>query len=326
MRWWWLLVVGLAACASQPVSPAAVEPADQAWMAWRAAEQHDLEHAPELVKALRASLAQPASSEGTALVRQQLDALLVLGAEVDADLLAELAQRPAFAVQVLLLSARAPQVHAATLLDLRPQLDGLERLAVDGLLAEGAPRDLAHLLVREARLPVTVHAVDENHGAGGGGWSTTLGCGSITAPPGWPPLVRYEIVRLPHTGATPLCAAPHPLGWVRHVQAGTLLDTSTRWRSTDVDEHAWQQLAYLAQQPPQPLLQGRMLHVAVAWRNATQFRQELEQLTAERQVYWTQLLSALVERHLLEPSALTLPLPLDYTFVDARADQSLPLR
>ena len=326
MRWWWRLVVGLAACASQPVSPAAVEPADQAWMAWRAAEQHDLERGPELVTALRASLAQPASSEGTALVRQQLDALLVLGTEVDADLLAELAQRPAFAVQVLLLAARAPQVHAATLLDLRPMLDGLERLAVDGLLAEGAPRDLTQLLVHEARLRVTVHAVDEGRGAGGGGLSTTLGCGSLTAPPGWPPIVRYEIVRLPQQGATPLVAAPHALGWVRQVRAGTLMDTGTRLRNTDAEDHAWQQLAYLAQQPPYPLLQGRMVHVAVTWRNATQFQQELDQLAVSRQVYWTQLLSALVERHLLEPSALTLPLPLDYTFVDARADQSLPLR
>lgn len=326
MRTSWLLWGLLAACSSPQAQPYPSDPAAQAWFAWRATEHGAVQQVPEIVTALRAQFAQPASKVSMALMRQQLDALVILGARVDAELLMLVAQKPNFAVPALLLAARDPKLHAQALLNLRPSLTGLDRQAADALLAVGAPHALTLLLLDEARLHVTVHAVDEHRGAGGGSFSTTIGCGAIQAPAGWPPLVRYEIVAMPRTGATPLVTSPRALGWVRHVRAGPVMEAGKRTRTNGADNHVWLHLAALAHLEPQPLLQATTAHVAITWTSAEQFEAELQRLTAERQACWTRLLNGLVQQGLLDAASTARALPLSLTVLDARADPSSPLR
>jgi len=230
-------------------------PADEAWEAFRAGEQGRAEAIPALRKMLR--------SPDQRVSRAALDSLVRLQAEVPWNELQPLWTR--HRAPVLILLARHPEKHGATLVSLLDDMRQLQWQAACNVLAPRKTAGLAlHLLkTLELRLDLVVVTPGTLAGVGlGGGSIAGRACGRMVVPEGWPPVARYDLTTREARGAVPFARGASTVFYVRKVYGPGTHGIGTRTEHSDRNPL---RLAYLEQ------LLGRDTGLKLATRASIDF-------------------------------------------------------
>lgn len=205
--------------------------AERAWGAYQAADRRAQGHDAALV----ALLEDPGPfepMEKTAIRRSVLDAIVRCGVAVPPELL--LAQTRQFPAQTLTIAARDPVTHdEAIRAHFHDGAHDNEWLVAGGLLMKRRAPGFAARLLRRLVLRVDLYVVDDDTWHGGGGRAgIRTGCGSIRVPKGFPPIVRWKLIRgINRSGkGITLTSGRHPMDASRSVHHRTTIGCGSNSR------------------------------------------------------------------------------------------------
>jgi len=302
------------------------EPAEAAWGAWEARLWRATELVDELKAAMRRTVAEEDSPTRPFVLRAQLDALVQLGARFDAEEFAAVRKIGAVRTPALVVAARDPKVHAKEIESLRESARHEERIAVDNLLAVGAPDRATALLLPEARIELTIDVCDPDGYAGlGGSHNTSIGCGSMTAPPGFPPVALYECVVAPRTDDVVFADGPRPVAYRRIVRTESEFGLGHHASRVDPAEHALAMLRWIAKDSAAESLLEPTPRVRVVWTNADDYVADVRAELGRRTAAWNALLERLAAAGALARERFPSAAPIDLRIHDARRDRSVEL-
>jgi len=225
---------------------AAGSAANRAWGAYLAGTGDEQLAAPRLIELLK-ERGTPETEEDRFEVRAILDALVLLQASVDADVLLPHARR--FSKMSVIIASQSDAQGDPVLLDiLSRDGSGLSWEAAANLLTTSrCPGAAAHMLGR-LQTEIRIHVVDP--GRFGGGFGDTIssgfGCGGLDVPARFPPVAIYELFDEKVEGAVLLARGTRPIYFVRKERLGGKIGVGSRTRSRERDEHARSCLATLA--------------------------------------------------------------------------------
>ncbi|MBI5363939.1 MAG: hypothetical protein HZA53_12220 [Planctomycetes bacterium] len=326
-------------------SLASSEPIAIAWGARDAANRGWRECAPELRAALRALGANGKPlNEAQCQARDALvDALVRLDVALPNDELARWDRVERLRPALLALAALDPAACPLWLYSIAVSQTGATPLTEDGasasaLLARGAPKLAAPLLVRRARpeLRIVVRErwqlllPDEERQRAG--WK----CANADPRPirerrvlpDFPPLILYHFVRARAEGVRPVTDAPIEFGLVRTEVATIPLPLPPLHSPSERFDDALRILAWLVRDDPPPeldLLQGRP-EIALGWSTPERFLAEARERCDRMEHRWRALVEALAKRGLLDAAERELALqPLRVVVFDERRTSTAPL-
>ena len=302
---------------------------ERAWGAYLAG-QHKLK---ELTPALVELIGDPSLGDGweESIVRQAaLDSLIRLNAKVPADALRSLPAN--YSDEKIILMASEPGANASALLEM---FDGGEPageagpdarwLAVGNLLAETKPQGFAAALLRWLRVKAEITIVDTEtnigYGYGSGG-----GCGGAGGggPEGFPPVSFYHLSAKALRGAVVVAPGKYPVYYIRteQIYGGCGYGGLNYIR----DFHRIEYLAGLLGTITDELnLDSRPSHT-IACKDARQCRSEFVRVRREIEQAYAGVVSALVEKSLLDASdAALLPPHITFRLHDRRQHKTYPL-
>ncbi len=261
-----------------------------AWGAWQAAESGERDLAGDVHAALRRTLAAPVGAEQSFALRAELDALIRLDAHLEAEDLSNASRVACARNQTLVLAARNPRLHAPMLETLRASAQSEELVAIDNLLAIGAPGRLTELLLPEARLHVTVHVHDPNSGSGeGGSRRSRIACGSVQAPEGFPPVVLYDLVLGRIDDGSLIADGPQPVSFRRTTRSESKFGVGRTARDVPVNDHALSLLRWIVgDRSPTSLLEGKIRIVHI-WKDPAHYVADVHAQLDERRTAWREL-------------------------------------
>lgn len=294
--------------------------------AWVAAEASARELVPDVVAALRRTLDAPREDETPFVQLALLDALIRLEAQLPTEDLAALARVQNVRAQTLVLASRDAKRHAAALEALHADVDDLERMATDYLLAAAAPARAVALLLPEVKVRIEVSVVDPgDFESESSSFGLTSSCGSITVPEGFPPTVLYELRLGTAKDATLVADGPQPIAYRRTVRTERTFGGGSTVAPFDRSGHALRLLRYLAiRVAPQSLLSASS-ESTHEWQGPAAYLEELAKLQEPHQQAWRALVSALVQGKWLTAQQVPAQAPIRVVVMDRRADQSIPL-
>ena len=304
---------------------ASVEAATRAWGAWDAGEQGARGLVPELAAALRLALGDRSDEARTFELCALLDALIRLDARIAADDLARVSRVGSLRTQALVLAARDPEAHADALVAMRAGSRWLERVAIDNLLAAGAPRRAAEFLLPAARVRIIVNVTDGHGGRGGGGRSTGIGCGSLRAPEGFPPTVLYELVDARRTSATLFADGPRPIGFERAVHHEREFGVGGHIEQLDETDHALRLLRWIVKDRAKESVLASAVTLRHSWKDRQTYLDTVGPEIEARVKAWKELVGALVEAGHLDALSVPAQDPIEVVVEDDRQDRSVDL-
>lgn len=300
--------------------------AELAWGAWETAEANARELVPDVVSALRRTLSARTDKSTSFVLRAELDALIRLDAKLTRDDVAAVLSVGSVRTQGLVLASREPALHADALAALRPDSRDEERLAVDQLLARGAPARIVALLMPETHVRIEVHVLDENTGFGrGGGSMTGIGCGSLKAPEHFPPTVIYSLRRGGAKDQVVFADGPQPIAYARVVHGEREFGVGGSVEGVDAAEHALALLRWITGEREGKSTLASVVDVSHTWRDRQTYINEVSVAIDARKKAWNALLDALVAKECLDAKARPAKPPIEVVVDDRRANQSVPL-
>lgn len=304
---------------------ASSDAATRAWGAWEAGEAGARELVPDVVSALRRTLGARVDETTPFVLRAELDAFVRLEARLAAEDLVAASRVGSVRMQALVLGARDPKLHAAAIEAMRSDSRSDERIAIDNLLAAGAPARLATLLLPDAHVLIQVRVFDEGRGGGGGTFMRGIGCGSVKAPEGFPPTVLYELRRGAANDATVFADGPRPIAYRREVHAQRKFGLSRQTEPIDEAEHALRLLRWIANdREPRSFLAARV-EVDHTWKDAQHYLDQVGAAVGTRKAAWRALVEQLVSAKLLEAKQVPEKDPISVVVDDRRANRSVAL-
>lgn len=303
---------------------------ERAWGAYLAG-RHGLK---ELTPALVELLADASLGDGweERIIRQAaLDSLIRLEAKVPP---AALRSLPAhFADEKIILMLRAGEENVAALLEtFDTELAGesgpdARWLAVGNLLAETKARGFAASLLKGLKIEAEITVVDfegslnyaygSNGGCGGG-------CGGVMRTD-FPPVGFYNFTAYASRGAVVVAPGKYPVYYLRAQsgQSGCGYDSMGGYTR---DFHRVEYIAGLLDTMPDELKFDSWTSHKIVCKDARQCRGELALVRRQVEQSYAAMLSALVEKNLLDASdAATLPPDITFTIHDQRQHKAFPL-
>ena len=232
-----LLLLTTSANAQQgPPAPAiaegltAADAAGRAWGAYEAARTRATGHDAHLVR----MLADPGPFDPMAkrIIRQHvLDALIRCNVKVPAATL--LPHRRLFPTHALIIASRDPVTHHRVIHDqFMGSRSDVNWVAAGGILVARRAPGVAATLLSKLSIDISISVTDGSptwRSSGGGG--SSIGCGSLTAPDGFPPLVTWKLRRgRAVKNAVSVTEGRHPINAHRHVHDGKSIGTSSHSR------------------------------------------------------------------------------------------------
>lgn len=300
--------------------------AELAWGAWETAEANARELVPDVVSALRRTLSARAEMSTSFVLRAELDALIRLDAKLTRDDVAAVLGVGSVRTQGLVLASREPKLHADALEALRPDSRNEERIAVDQLLARGAPARIVALLLPDAHVRIDVHVLDENMGFGrGGGSMSGIGCGSLKAPERFPPTAIYSLRRGGTKDQPVFADGPQPIAYAREVHGEREFGVGGTVEGVDEAEHALALLRWITGDREGKSTLASVVDVSHTWRDRQTYINEVSVAIDARKKAWNALLDALVAKGFLDAKARPAKPPIEVVVDDRRANQSVPL-
>lgn len=305
---------------------ASVDLAQRAGGAWEAAEANLRELGPEIVAAARRTISEARSAERELALRAELDALIRLDSRPLPEELGALAAEPLLWTHVLVLAARDPARHAATLEKLRPDLRLEERIAADNLLAAGAPARAVALLLPEARVRIVVKVVEPGSGSDGGGqFSCGTGCGTMRVPAGFPPTALYDLRLGAQEEGRIIADGPEPVSVVRLVRLEREFGFGHSSVAIDTSDHALRLLRWIAlDRERESPLTARVV-VRHIWRDRSTFLRAVEREIQAREQAWNALVERLVNAELMVGEQAPSRPPIEVAVEDRRLVRRAPL-
>lgn len=296
-----------------------------AWGAWETADAGARELVPDVVSALRRTLGARVDDATPFVLRAELDALIRLDARLGAEDLALVARVGSVRTQALVLGARDAKLHANAIEAMRAGSRNEERIAIDNLLAAGAPARLVALLLPDARVCITVRVVDEGRGSSGGSHMSGIGCGSLKAPEGFPPTVLYELRRGAAKDMPVFADGPQPIAYAREVHGEREFGIGGRSEGLDAEEHALRLLRWIAKDPDPRSVLAAHVDVAHTWKDRQHYINEVSVAIDARRKAWHALVDELVRTKLLDPKQVPTKDPIDVVVEDHRENTSVDL-
>jgi hypothetical protein len=254
-----------------------------------------------------------------------LDALTRLPGTTPPEVVADLAARRWTRDEALILAAREPEVHRATLEALLPVETGdAQWLAIRQLLVPLRSSPLAKELARELTLTLAVSVHDPHSGGGGARRTLAIGDGSIDVPDGFPPKAIYRLTLEPKPGAVVLCHGSRDVLWTRDEYAS---DSGIGSTSGDFDRQVARiDLLALLCGPRLVSTPTASTALGIEWRDGDDYRRRVTEARARLIDQRAELLAPLIESGLLPPDSERLfPPRVTVTVHDIRADRSTPL-
>lgn len=305
---------------------ASSDPAQTAWAAWESVQHHATQLVDDLKVTLRRTLAEADSPTKPFVLRAELDALVQLDAHFDALEFAAARRAGAPRTQTLVIAARDPQRHAREIERMRESSRHEERVAVDNLLAVGAPDRAVALLLPDARLELTIDVCDPDTFAGlGGSRGSSIGCGGMTAPEGFPPTVLYECVRSLRKDDVVFADGPQPVAYRRIVRSELTFGVGHHAQKFDEAEHALRLLRWIAEDRSGESLLTSTSHVRHVWTNAANYLAEVRAELERRETAWRALLERLAQVNALPREQFPSTSHVDLRVADHREDRSVEL-
>lgn len=294
--------------------------------AWAAAEASARELVPDVVAALRRTLDAPRDAATPFVQLALLDALIRLEAQVPTEDLEALARIQNVRAQTLVLASRDAKRHAAALEALHADVDHLERMATDCLLAGAEPARAVALLLPEVKVRIEVSVVDPgDFESESSSFASASACGYITVPEGFPPTALYELRLGTAKDATLVADGPQPIAYRRTVRTERTFGGGSTVAPFDRAEHALRLLRYIAiRVAPQSLLSASS-ESTHEWQGPAAYLEELAKLQEPHRQAWHMLVAALVQGKLLTTQQVPAQAPIRVVVMDRRADQSIPL-
>jgi hypothetical protein len=275
-----------------------IEPREQAWGAWLAAQAKATSLVPDLQRVADRHRDATAWTERV-VSGAALDALIQMQVRVPAAWV-----RPFFATrpaETLILLSRADDAEDV-LFDLVSSQQGIPWFAAAGLLLKKAPSRLAPPLLADLEIELLVSVVaDPSQMAlvGVGGASAGAGHGGGALLPGFPPIASYYLSG-GNPGGTLLTDGPRSVFFFRDVsQPGSVLGAT---------EHTWggpsmsDRLAYVAAllgQPGRPLAVSATESRSVVWRSQQQIELDIASFRGDVSRRFGLLVAQLVDARLL---------------------------
>lgn len=290
-----------------------------AWGAFNAGAYRRVEAIPRLEQLLE-SPPPTGLDEERAVIDVVMDALIELNAHVPARLVVPYVQRRP--VQAFVLLSRAND-RQGVLLELLPQLSGMQWFAAANILLEDRSAGLAEHLIRTVRLGLTVHVADtEGAGFVEGGGSMGVSCGMGQNPPGYPPHAEYRFALGPHPGLIVLAPGPRLVYYSRTVTANFQYGVSEVIIGGPTDND---RIEYLQKMTPETGTPFRAQTVeTVAWSTADAFSKRVGDLHSLVQRRFQYLVDRIRE-FLPLPADLGEPPAIEVRIVDQRHDKGVPL-
>lgn len=300
-----------------------------AWGAWEAAETNARELVPDVVVAVRRTLAAPGDAARPFVLLALLDALIRLDAQLPAEDLAALARLGTMRPQTLVLASRDPKRHAAALEAIRAEenqfVDELERIATDNLLAVGAPARAVALLLPEVEIRIVVQVNDSEDISVSSNCSLSSACGRIDVPEGLPPTVLYELRRGAAKAPTLVADGAQPVTYLRTVRTERTFGSGVTRRPFDKADHALRLLRWIAKDVAEQSVLAASPKSWHRWQGPAPYLEEMATVLEPHRKAWRGLVDALVRGKWLTPEQVPASDPISVVVDDRRADKSIPL-
>lgn len=274
---------------------------------------------------LRRALSRPADLTRTFELRSELDALVRLDARLSSEDVATVSSIGSLRTQALVFASREPARHVEALVSMREGSRDKERVAIDNLIAAGAPRRAVELLLPAASIRVIVDVNDGNGGRSSGVRSSGIGCGSLRAPAGFPPVALYDLVEGGARNATLLADGPRPIGVSRQVRHEPEFGIGGTIEELDEAQHALQLLRWIARDEQGESLSSSNVRVRHAWVDVRTYVEAVEREIRPRERAWQALMDRLTRAGHLDTSRVPAKAPIELVVVDDRADRSVDL-
>jgi hypothetical protein len=228
-------------------------------------------------------------------IQATLDALIQLGHPVDAASLLPFQKQ--WAVEVLILLAQDPQANREALLAMAgsSQRDpfGTLWVATHNLLVEARGAGIAALVLSEVNISHVFHVIDSSGfgpgaGSGEGGGALCFAAGDFA--PGFPPAGVYELLFSPQTGDVIVAPGTHPVYCRRSLLNGR---RGGAFVPLDRQEYRLEYLAQLSHLPLSAIKEALAASTVIGWRNASDYRSQVETAISAQRAGIGQLLEKL---------------------------------
>jgi hypothetical protein len=301
---------------------------DQAWAAYLSGTHRLEKNVPVLVEMMNKSVQGGETDDETQYVmRAALDALIQLGADVQASELQTLYARFPDEV-VILLSNSTENVHA-TLLALLAETptNRIRWLALGNLLAQSRAPGFAAFLLREMKISVAiaVFSPERELGGGWGGGDGGGGRGFCAPPEGFPVVASYTLTDYAARGAVVVADGPHTIFYTRHFNLCSGEDDSLSLRGSPDRYRLEFLLAMLGITPDESKFDVNP-YFEIIWQDARQYAREVRRIRREVRQSYRDLLRQLQESKLLLPTEAEALTPnISYEISDQRNGSPPPL-